>query len=175
MRVSTLYRYVPKYAALAMLVVPLSACAPSATISASRQTADIQSIQVAEQEDLNKAYSPSTDPTAQVDLYSRAVHAKNTLAKLEHGVPVTEAEIDSAATVPDVPLSEQRRAQLLQQLSEAKKLADRGAYDHDDNPILTEDFIEQGREIDNVTQNLEAGVEVPQYDIQAALHSPAFP
>ncbi|HUA33010.1 MAG TPA: hypothetical protein VMA09_05355 [Candidatus Binataceae bacterium] len=160
----------------ATIMLALSACATSSPMtSANQQAADIQSLRQAEQEDLNRANNPNTPAVAQVDLYAQAVRAHDEIAKLEHGLPATTAEVARASAVPDGELSEPQRAELIAKLKEARTLADRGAYDHDDNPILTEDFIEQGNRIDEAMANLQSGEAVHQSDLEAALNSPAFP
>ncbi len=161
---------------VATIVLALSACATkSATTTASLQSANIQTLRHAEQEDLSRANNPNTPPVAQVDLYAQATRAHDEISKLEHGLPATAAEVIRVSAVPDGQLSEPHRAALIAKLKEAKTLADRGASDHDDNPILTEDFIQQGNRIDEVTQNLESGQALHQSDLLTALESPAFP
>jgi hypothetical protein len=160
----------------AALVLPLSACAQNAASTSSNQQAqNIEALQQAKAVDLANANRAGTDPVAEIDLYSRGLRASTDAAKLEHGFPVGQSEIARASALPIEPMSDQQRAQLIQKLADAKVLADRGASDHDDNPILAEDFIQQGHEIDRVMEDLKIGQTVPRYQIDTALQSPAFP
>jgi hypothetical protein len=164
-----------KLAALALLILPLSACAPASTSSASQQTADVELLQQSERQDIANANKPQIGPVAQEDFYAQAGRADTAAKELEHGFPVSQARIDRAVIVPAEPLTAEQRSQLIQKLEAAKVLADRGSTDHDDNPILTEDFIQQGKQIDRVIRQLEIGNEVHNSDIQQALESPGMP
>ena len=87
----------------------------------------------------------------------------------------TRSTSPKEASIINAAMSEPQRAALIARLREAKGLADRGANDHDDDPILTEDFIQQGQRAEDAIESLKVGRELPQYDLEAALQSPAFP
>jgi hypothetical protein len=171
-------RYHPaaKSMIFAAMGLMLAACAPrAATMSANQQAQNVALLKQAETHDLNTANAPGTNPVTQTDLYSQGLRARTDAAELTHGFPVSQSEIARASAIPDEDLTQQQRSILIRQLAEAKALADRGASDHDDNPILTEDFIEQGNRIDRVMEKLQIGQPVADYEIQAALQSPGFP
>lgn len=160
----------------ATMALMLAACSPSAaTTSADQQAQNIAMLRQAETHDLSAANAPGTNPVAETELYSQGLRARTDAAELTHGFPVSQSEIARASAIPNEDMTQQRRAILIRQLADAKTLADRGASDHDDNPILTEDFIEQGNRIDRVMEKLQIGQPVPDYEIQAALQSPGFP
>ncbi|HSU90124.1 MAG TPA: hypothetical protein VLI44_01665, partial [Sporolactobacillaceae bacterium] len=89
----------------------------------------IQRLRAAEQVDRSRALDVSIGPVASGDYGLRADRAHDVADKLEHGVAVSQEEISRALFVPPESLSETQRAQLVQQLEEARQRDEQGWWD----------------------------------------------
>jgi len=85
--------------------------------------------------------------------------------ELEHGYQVPSERITEAAYVPPATMTPIERANLITRLEHAKVLDEHGINDHNDNPILTEDFIEQSRRADRAIRLLRSGKDLSSEEI----------
>lgn len=103
----------------------------------------------------------------------RADHAQDVIDSLEHGVHVSQAEVRDALFVPPKSLSETQRAELVQELEQAKWRDNRGWWDWTRDPVIAQNFSVQEKKADRVIKELETDQPVSWYDIQEAMHVPA--
>jgi hypothetical protein len=168
-------RAIAANAALGILVLSFltAACGPSrSTISAERRDSLIQQLQAAKELDFSHASDPRTGPVASADYLAQAAKADRAIRQLSSGLGVAESYLDDALVVPSGIASPQRTAQLIEKLKEAKRLDDRGAAEHSDDPTIAEDFIAQAQRANKAIGALEAGAKVSPSDVIEALQVP---
>jgi hypothetical protein len=159
----------------AVMALMLTACAQTAQAPATNQESNVLMLDRAARLDLQKAAQPNTDPAARQDLYAQAADADNVMHELENGYQVPSQVITKAAWVPAATMSPAERANLIARLEQAKVLDDHGTNDHNDNPVLTEDFIQQRRRAKNAIRTLRSGEDLTSEEIAEALYVPEHP
>ena len=132
----------------------------------------IQRLRAAEQVDRSRALDVSIGPVASGDYGLRADRARDVADKIEHGVAVSPEEISRALFVPPESLSETQRAQLVQQLEEARQRDEQGWWDWTKDPVIAQNFQVQERKATRVIKNLENNQPVSWADIHEAMHVP---
>lgn len=157
------------------MALMLTACAQTTQAPAANEESDVLMLNRAAQIDLQRAAQPTTDPTARQDLYAQAGKADTVMHELENGYQVPPQEITKAAWVPAATLSPTERANLITRLEEAKVLDDHGVNDHNDNPVVTEDFIQQDRRANRAIETLRSGEDLTSEEIAEALYVPERP
>jgi hypothetical protein len=141
--------------------------------SALERSALIEQLRAAKQLDLRRAYEVSVGPVAAGDYMLRADRADDVIGELEHGVDVPRSEISAALFVPPKSLSESDRAELVQQLEQAKWRDNRGWWDWTRDPVIAQNFSVQEKKADRVIRKLETDQPVSWHDIQEAMEVPA--
>ncbi len=160
------------FAAAALM---LTACAQTVRAPATDQESNVLTLNRAAQLDFQRAAQPTTDPVARLDLYKQAAEADTVMHELEHGYQVSPQRITEAAYVPPATMTSAERANLIARLEQVKVLDSHGMNDHNDNPILTEDFIEQNRRADRTIRILRSGEDLTSEEISEALYVPERP
>jgi hypothetical protein len=159
----------------AVMTFALSACAQTTAAPATNEESEVLMLNRSAQLDLQRAASPETDPAARQDLYVQAADADTVMHELENGYQVPQQQITKAAWVPAATMSPAERASLISRLEQAKALDNHGIRDHNDNPILTEDFIEQNRLATRAIRTLRSGGDLTSEEISEALQVPERP
>ncbi len=160
----------------AVMAMMLTACAQTVQETPpSNEEGDVLMLNRSAQLDFQRAAQPTTDPVARQDLYSQAAKADTVMHELENGYQVPQQEITKAAWVPAATMSPAERANLITRLEQAKVLDDHGINDHNDNPILTEDFIEQDGRANHAIRLLRSGEDLTSQEIAEALDVPPRP
>jgi hypothetical protein len=162
--------------ATALLFLRLSACATAASSGMSPQERSqlIGQLQEARQTDLANAMDTSLGPVAAGDYMIQADKAEKAISDLNASSNVPSSEISDALFVPPKHLSPAMRAELIEQLQQAKALDDQrwreslGGYE----PILTEDFNIQSMRAKRVINDLETDSPVSWSEIRQAMYVP---
>jgi hypothetical protein len=157
------------------MALMLTACAQTTQAPPANAESDVLMLNRSAQLDLQRAAQPTTNPVARQDLYAQAGEANTVMRELEHGYQVPPQEITNAAWVPAATMSTTERANLITRLEQAKVLDGHGINDHNDNPILTEDFIEQNRRATQAIEALQSGEDLTSQEIAEALYVPERP
>lgn len=159
----------------ALLLVPhTSSCATTESNPPAQDlTQLIQQLRAAKELDLSNAHDVSVGPVATGDYMLRADRAEDVISDLEHGVRVSRAEANDALFVPPKSLSETQRAELVQELQQAKWRDNRGWWDWTRDPVIAQNFSVQEKKADRVISELETDQPVSWHDIQEAMQVPA--
>jgi hypothetical protein len=159
----------------ALMALMLSACAQTAQAPAANEESEVLMLNRSAQLDFQRAAQPETGPVARQDLYTQAADADTVIHELENGYQVPPQVVTKAAWVPAATMSPAERANLIAQLEQAKVLDGHGINDHNDNPILTEDFIQQNRRATRAIETLRSGEDLTSQEITEALYVPERP
>ena len=159
----------------AVVLVPhTSSCATPESNTPTRDRIQlIQQLRAAKELDLSNAHDVSVGPVAAGDFMLRADRADDVISDLEHGFPVPRAEVNDALFVPPKSLSEKQRADLLQELQQAKWRDNRGWWDWTRDPVIAQNFSVQEKKADRVIRELKTDQPVSWHDIQEAMEVPA--
>jgi len=145
------------------------------------QSADlIKRLQAARELDQRDAYDPDLTTIRREDFTLKAAKADRVIRELQHGFAVSSDEIEDALEIPPRHLTPDKRAQLIQQLHQAKVLDEHRAqeiliYWSDDEPIERSEFATQAERAAKIAKDLEVGESVHWADIKQALDVPEDP
>jgi hypothetical protein len=176
------------------LAVTLSACEQNAASFAAQrkahaldQTAStgqnaqvLQRLQAAKELDESDAFDPDLTPVRREDFTVQAAKADRAIRELQHGFAVDPGEIEDALDIPPRHLTAQKRAELIQQLQQAKVVDDQREqeiliYWQDDEPVERTKFEIQAERAASVAKDLQLGESVHWSEIKQALVVPADP
>ncbi len=158
------------------LSLSLSACAPAeSNVSAARSERTLRQLQAAREIDLSNAMDPTLGPVASGDYSVRADHAAQVMNAIEHGQYVSRSEIREALFVPPKSLSLEERAQLVDELKEARALDNQGWWDWTRQPVIAQDFSVQEIKANRAIKDLETNQQVSWQEIQEGLQVPQNP
>jgi hypothetical protein len=153
------------------------------TLSREMQHADlIQKLKAARMTDENAAHDPTVSSVRQGTFLNQMDKADRAIRELEHGFAVSQSEINDALWVPPKHITPQLRAQLIQQLEQAKhqdnvneqQMLYDSAWGHA-SQIDTATFDQRKRLIDSTIEDLEIGEPVHWSDVRQALTVPTSP
>jgi hypothetical protein len=157
----------------------------SATANLSlQQTAKlVQQLDAAKQADWNAALDPSVSPARRGTFLNQMNKANRASKELSHGFSVPQSEIEDALWSPPKHISPAERAQLIQELEQAKQQDDRNeqhmlndaAWSHSVAPMDTATFDQRKQQLDRVVENLEIGAPVHWSAIKQGLVVPTSP
>jgi hypothetical protein len=145
-----------------------------ASVSGSRKAHMIEELEAANELSIGKANS-NIGPVEKNDYMIQAYKADRAIKKLRNGYEVSPAELQDALMVPSEPLSAQQKADLIEELQQARKTDVQGISDYALDPVIAQDFEVQEEAVDKVIEDLEIGEPVPRSEILAALEVPANP
>jgi hypothetical protein len=142
----------------------------------------IQRLEAARMADENAAHDPTISPVRQGTFLRQMDKADRAVKELEHGFPVSQNEINDALWMPPRHITPQLRAQLIQQLEQAKhqdnvneqQMLIDSSWGHT-SQIDTVTFDERKQLIDRTIEDLEIGEPVHWSDVRQALTVPASP
>jgi hypothetical protein len=174
------------------IAVLLSACAPNSQSLAQEQRANaieqsaasdqmtqtINRLQIAKARDDGNINNPNITAVRREDFTVQAAKADRAIKELQHGYPVPHDEIEDALwEVPSQRISPEYRAQLIQQLLQAKQLDEKREqeiliYWKDDQPIERSKFSVQAEYAAKVAKDLQLGESVHWAEIEEALYVP---
>lgn len=169
------------------LLTAFSACSPRHShipppqfLSMQEKAQVIRKLQAAKELDERHAVDPNVSGVTAADSAAQAAKADKAIRELTHGFEVSETNLANALQVPPTHLSPQRRADLIRQLKDAKALDDRREQEllndyFSDQPVDTDKFDAQKKQVDEVVKDLEIGEDVHWSTIRAALKVPASP
>ena len=158
------------------LSLSLSACAPAeSNVTAARTERTLRQLQAAREADLSNAMDPTLGPVASGDYSVRADHAAQVMNAIEHGQYVSRSEINEALFVPPKSLSLEERAQLVDELKEARALDNQGWWDWTRQPVIAQDFSVQEIKANRAIKDLETNQQVSWQEIQEGLQVPQNP
>lgn len=158
------------------LSLSLLACAPAeSNVSAARSERTLRRLQAAREADLSNAMDPTLGPVASGDYSVRADKAAQVMDRLEHGQYVSRSEINEALFVPPKSLSLEQRAQLVDELKEARALDNQGWWDWTRQPVIAQDFSVQEIKANRAIKDLETNQQVSWQEIQEGLQVPQYP
>jgi cell division protein FtsX len=156
--------------------------AVTSTLSPKMQAELIQRLTAARMTDEDAAHDPTVSPVRQGTFLNQMDKADRAIKELEHGFAVSQSELKDALWIPPKHITPQLRAQLIQQLEQAKQqdnvneqqmLFD-SSWGH--APLIdTEKFDQRKQLIDSAIENLEIGEPVHWSNIRQALRVPASP
>jgi len=152
----------------------LLSCTNDVVTSQERSQA-IEQLRQARQTDLAEATDTSLGPIAEGDYIAQAEKAESAIRDLKEHSNVPKAEISEALFVPPRHLSPQMRAQLVEQLKQARALDDekwRNNLGSEDEAWLTLLCDIQARRATRVIKKLETGEPVSWYEINDAMTTP---
>jgi hypothetical protein len=132
--------------------------------------------------DENAAHDPTVSPVRQGTFLRQMDKADRAIKELEHGFPVSQSEISDALWIPPKHITPELRAQLIQQLQQAKHQDDvneqqmlfDSSWGHTAQ-LDTVTFDQRKRLIDSTIEDLEIGEPVHWSDVRQALTVPASP
>ncbi len=154
----------------------LSGCASTeSNVSAGQTERTLQRLQAARATDLSNATDPAFGPIASGNYSMQADKAERAMDELEHGLDVSQSEIDDALFVPPKSLSPAQRAELVQELKEARSLDNRGWWDWTRDPAIAQDFSVQEKKASRAITDLETSREVSWSEIDEWLEVPRYP
>ena len=142
------------------------------------QTSDlIQRLNAAKKADWDAALDPSVSPVREETFLNQMNKADRASKELSHGFPVPQGEIDDALWSPPKHISPEERAQLIQELKQARQQDDQHeqnmlndlAWSRSGAPADTVVFDERKQEVDAVVKDLEIGAPVHWTAIKQAL------
>lgn len=150
---------------------------PSDAAALSRQ------LEAAKATDWQAALDPAVSPTRRGTFLNQMNKADLAIRELRYGFTVSKYAIDDALWIPPKHIAPVLRAQLIEQLEQARALDDRNeqqmlnnlAWTNSPQPADTEAFDERKREVDEVVEDLQIGAPVHWSDIKQALVVPASP
>jgi hypothetical protein len=142
----------------------------------------IQQLQAARTLDENGAHDPTVSPVRQGTFLNQMDKADRAIKELEHGFPVSQAELNDALWTPPDQITPQLRAQLIKQLEQARhqdnvneqQMLYDSSWGHT-SQIDTVKFDQRKRLIDSTIEDLEIGEPVHWSDIRQALRVPVSP
>jgi hypothetical protein len=148
--------------------------------SAQDTAALIKHLQAAKELDDSGAIDAQVRPPRREDFVVQSAKADRAIRELQTGFAVPQSEIDDALEVPPRHLTPEHRAQLVKQLTEAKRLDEARAqeiliYWRDDEPVERSAFDLQAERAGEIAKDLQLGDSVHWADIQQALYVPADP
>jgi hypothetical protein len=171
-----------------LLLIALPACAGSAVstmppISPQERTQLIQRLEEAKKLDWNNALDPVVSPVRQESFLNRMNKADRAIRELKYGFEVPQQEITDALWVPPKSISSQERAQLIEQLQEARRQDDKNGqtmlndsgWRHSAAPIDTVTFDQQKKLVDEVIKDLEIHEPIHWSTSNQALYVPPSP
>jgi hypothetical protein len=142
----------------------------------------LQKLKTARVTDENAAHDPTISPVRKGTFSTQMDKADRAIKELEHGFPVSQSEINDALWIPPRHITPQLRAQLIQQLEQAKHQDDLNEqqmlYDSSwghSSQIDTVKFDQRKQLIDSTIEDLEIGEPVHWSDIRQALRVPVSP
>jgi hypothetical protein len=161
---------------IALFAASLSACAPIESSSSNAQSAQtLQHLQAARESDLSNAKDPEVGPVASGDYSLRADNAAQVMDDLEHGHHVSQTKIDAALFVPPKSISAAQKAELIDELNNARYLDDRGWWDWTRDPVIAQDFAVQKKKANRAIKDLETNQQISWSEIDEGLAVPRFP
>ncbi len=155
-----------------------------ATVQSPQPNSDlIRQLETAKKTDWDEAQDPGVSTIRQGTFLNQMNKADRAIKELSHGFTVPQSEIDDALWTPPKRITAQERAQLIEQLKQAREQDDRNeqrmlndlAWTNSRAPADTEIFDERKKQIDSVIKNLEIGAPVHWSDIKQALVVPSSP
>ena len=159
----------------ALFVASLSACAPIESSSSNAQSEQtLQHLQAARDSDLSNAKDPEVGPVASGDYSLRADNAAQVMDDLEHGHNVSQSKIDAALFVPPKSLSAAQKAELIDELKDARNLDDRGWWDWTRDPVIAQDFSVQKKKANRAIRDLETDQQISWSEIDEGLTIPRY-
>jgi hypothetical protein len=144
----------------------------------SQQTSDlIQRLNAAKKADWDAALDPAVSPVREETFLNQMNKADRVSKELSHGFAVPQGEIDDALWSPPKHISQEERAQLIQELKQARQQDDQHeqnmlndlAWSRSGAPADTVVFDERKQEVDAVVKDLEIGAPVHWTAIKQAL------
>jgi hypothetical protein len=157
--------------------------AGTSTVSPDMQHAVlIQKLKAARMTDENAGHDPMVSPVRQGTFLRQMDKADRAIKELEHGFPVSQSEINDALWIPPKHITPELRAQLIQQLQQARhqdnineqQMLYDSAWGHS-ALIDTATFDQRKQLIDSTIEDLEIGEPVHWSDVRQALTVPASP
>jgi len=138
----------------------------------------VKSLLAAKELDESQAGNPTVSRVTAEDSVTQAAKADTAIRELSYGIDVPETELANALEVPPRCLTQQKRADLIRQLEDAKALDDREEQEllkdyFNDRLVDTDKFDAQKEFVDEVVRALKIGDDVHWSTIQAALKVPA--
>jgi hypothetical protein len=171
--------------ALMQCVRPSHALGETSMAGASPQQTSqlIEQLDAAKSADWNAALDPDVSPVRRGTFLNQMNKADRAAEKLRHGFAVPKAEITDALWAPPKHISSEKRAELIQELRQAKQRDDQKeqnmlndeAWSRSASPADTMIFDERERQIDALVMDLEIGAPVHWSAIKDALMVPASP
>jgi hypothetical protein len=161
--------------AIGLLAASLSACAPIESSSSSAQSEQtLQRLQAARETDLSNAKDAEVGPVASGDYSLRADNAAEVMDDLEHGHYVSQSKIDAALFVPPKSLSSAQKAELIDELTDARNLDNRGWWDWTRDPVIAQDFSVQEKKANRAIKDLETNQQISWSEIDEGLAVPRY-
>jgi len=151
---------------------------PLAPLLSARERADlIRALQNAEEMDESQVLDPNVSMVIAEDSAVQANTANKAIQKLRRGLDVSNGELSAGLEVPPPHLSPEARANLIQQLEDAKALDDQREQEllsdyFSDRPVYTENYDVQKQLVNEVVKDLEMGQDVHLSVIHEALRVP---
>ena len=170
------FRLAGTIASALFLAASLSACAPTeSNVSNMQSERALQGLQAAREMDLSNARDPEVGPVASGDYSLRADKAQDVMYDLEHGQYVSRAQIDAALFVPPKSLSQEQKAQLIDELEYARNQDELGWWDWTRDPVIAQDFAVQEKKANRAIKNLENNQQISWSEIHDGLKVPLYP
>ena len=161
--------------ASALVAASLSACAPTeSNVSAAQNERTLEGLQAARAIDLSNARDPDVGPVASGDYSVRADDVAQVMYDLEHGQYVSRSRIDAALFVPPKSLSPAQKAQIINELQDARNRDDQGWWDWTRDPVIAQDFSVQEKKANRAIKDLETDQRVSWLEIEEGLEVPRY-
>ncbi len=181
-----LIKLVMVMATLIWTVIPAFAADSSAEVvvqSPSGKDQLMQRLESAKQGDWAAANDPTVSPIRQGTFLNQMNKVNRAIDELNHGFTPSQSEINDALWAPPTHISPAERAQLIEQLKQARQQDDRNeqqmlndlAWSRSDAPADTAKFDQRKQQVDQVIKNLEIGAPIRWSAIKEALVVPASP
>lgn len=143
----------------------------------------IQQLRSVRQSDWESANDPNVSPIRQGTFLNQMNKADRVIEELEHGFTPSQGAIKDALWAPPKHILPAERAQLIEQLKQARAQDERNeqamlsdlAWSRSSSPEDTSVFDDKKQEVDQVIKNLEIGAPVRWSAIKAAMVVPASP
>jgi len=140
----------------------------------------IKRLEAAKQLDQSNSFDPDLTPIRREDFMVKAAKADRAIRELSKGFSVSSREIEDALEIPPRHLTPEKRAQLIEQLTQAKRLDEQREqeiliYYRADQPNEREQFESQAQRAADVAKALQLGESVHWDDIKDALYVPSDP
>jgi hypothetical protein len=163
-------------ASVLFFAASLSACAPTESNAPEMQSErTLERLQAAREIDLSNAKDPEVGPVASGDYSIRADKAAQVMNDLEHGLYVSQSQIDDALFVPPKSISLADRAALIRELKDARDLDHRGWWDWTRDPVIAQDFSVQEKKANRAIRHLETEQQISWSEIDEGLKVPRYP